>query len=367
VRNAKRIDERITVGRVPSGEDIAQLAQLGYKTLVDVREEDEKFGGLVEARARELGLLYISIPIKRESIHIQEVQQFYEAVYARGSAPLYVFSRFGKKPLAFLLLLEVVANGESLIRVFERASRIGIDLQGDLALRAFLVEFFNSGRIVEVVESIVAFRPDLLRREGKSKSGPRVTNHARREDRETLLQQRGCTVWLTGLPSSGKSTTAFSLEQELTRRGRLAYVLDSDNIRHGMNKDLGFSREQREENIRRIGEVAKLFADAGVITIASFISPYRRDRELVRELHRAAGVGFFEVFVDAPPQVCEERDSRGLYKKAREGELASFTGVDAPYEAPERPEIVARTAVKSPAQIAVEIIDHLVTAGYMRV
>jgi len=367
VRNAKRIDERITVGRVPSGEDIAQLAQLGYKTLVDVREDDEKFGGHVEARARELGLQYISIPIKRESIQIPEVQQFYEAVYARGSAPLYVFSRFGKKPLAFLLLLEVVANGESLIRVFERASRIGIDLQGDLALRSFLVEFFNSGRIVEVVESIVAYRPDLLKQEGKPGHAAKAKNHARRQDREILLQQRGCTVWLTGLPSSGKSTTAFTLERELTRRGRLAYVLDSDNMRHGMNKDLGFSREDREENIRRIGEVAKLFADAGLITITSFISPYRRDRELARELHHAAGIGFFEVFVDAPPEVCEQRDSRGLYKKAREGELAAFTGVNAPYEPPERPEIVARTTAKNPAEIAAEIVDHLVAAGYVRV
>lgn len=355
------------MGRVPSGEDIAQLVQLGYKTLVDVREEDEKFGGQVETRARELGLHYISIPIKRDSIRIEEVQQFYEAVYARGSAPLYVFSRFGKKPLAFLLLLEVVANGESLIRVFERASRIGIDLQGDLALRAFLVEFFNSGRIVEVVESIVAYRPDLLKKEGKREEASPVTDHARRQDRETLLQQRGCTIWLTGLPSSGKSTTAFSLERELTRRGRLAYVLDSDNIRHGMNKDLGFTPAEREENVRRIGEVAKLFADAGLITITSFISPYRKDRRLARELHHAAGLGFFEVFVDAPPAVCEERDSRGLYKKAREGELASFTGVDAPYEPPDRPDITVRTAARSPAEVTAEIIDHLVTAGYVRV
>ena len=145
--------------------------------------------------------------------------------------------------------------------------------------------------------------------------------HVERAGRETLLEQRGCTVWLTGLPSSGKSTIAFSLEHALVQQGRLAYVLDGDNIRHGLNKNLGFSAEDREENIRRIGEVAKLFADAGLVAMTSFISPYRADRDLARKLHDATGLPFIEVFVDTPVEECEKRDPKGLYQKARAGEI----------------------------------------------
>src|SRR5437763_139706 len=145
--------------------------------------------------------------------------------------------------------------------------------------------------------------------------------HVERKDREGLLKQKGCTVWLTGLPSSGKSTLAFSLEHLLVQRGHLAYVLDGDNIRHGLNKNLGFSAEDRAENIRRIGEVAKLFADTGVLTLTSFVSPYRADRDIVRSLHDAAGLPFVEVFVDTPVDLCEQRDPKGLYKKARAGQI----------------------------------------------
>ena len=167
--------------------------------------------------------------------------------------------------------------------------------------------------------------------------------HVARGERETLLAQRGCTIWLTGLPSSGKSTIGFSLEHAVVQRGRLAYVLDGDNIRHGLNKNLGFSAEDRAENIRRIGEVAKLFADAGAVTIASFVSPNRADRDLVRKLHDDAGLPFIEVFVDTPLEKCEERDPKGLYKKARSGEIPNFTGISDPYEAPEKPEVVLET------------------------
>ena len=168
--------------------------------------------------------------------------------------------------------------------------------------------------------------------------------HVERQERQDLLNQRGCTVWLTGLPSSGKSTIGFSLEHALVQKGRLAYVLDGDNIRHGLNKNLGFSAADREENIRRIGEVAKLFADAGLITITSFVSPYRADRDQARKLHQEAGIGFIEVFVDTPVEECEKRDPKGLYKKARAGEIPNFTGISDPYEAPNNPEAVLKTA-----------------------
>jgi adenylylsulfate kinase len=191
------------------------------------------------------------------------------------------------------------------------------------------------------------------------------STHVDRKDRERLLRQKGCTIWFTGLPSSGKSTTAFNLEHKLISLGYLAYVLDGDNVRHGLNKNLGFSPEDREENIRRIGEVAKLFADAGVITMTSFISPYRRDRDLARDLHRDAGLRFIEVFVDTPLEVCEARDPKGLYKKARRGELKGFTGIDDPYEPPLHPELIVNT-VRVPEEVAAQILAYLIENGYLR-
>ena len=184
-----------------------------------------------------------------------------------------------------------------------------------------------------------------------------------RTDREGLLRQRGGTVWLTGLPASGKSTSAYALEFELTRRGFLAYVLDGDNIRHGLKKDLAFSARDREENIRRVAEVARLFADAGFIIVTSFISPYRREREFARRIHRDAGLDFIEVFVDTPVEVCEKRDPKCQYAKARRGELKGFTGVDDPYEPPEFPELRIRTAEHSPERIVEQIITHLAENG----
>lgn len=160
-----------------------------------------------------------------------------------------------------------------------------------------------------------------------------------REDRARLLQQWGATLWFTGLSGSGKSTIACALERELYKRGKLCYRLDGDNVRLGINRNLGFSAEDRTENIRRIGEAAKLFVDAGVIVLSSFISPYRVDRDLCRELHQKAGMNFLEVYVDCPLETAEERDPKNLYKKARAGEIKNFTGIDDPYEAPENPEI----------------------------
>lgn len=161
-----------------------------------------------------------------------------------------------------------------------------------------------------------------------------------RPDRARLLGQKGATIWFTGLSGSGKSTVAVALEKALYAQGRLAYRLDGDNVRLGINKNLGFSAEDRAENIRRIGEVAKLFVDAGVIVLSSFVSPYRADRDLVRQLHADAGMDFIEVHVDVPLEEAEKRDPKGLYKKARAGEIANFTGISDPYEAPTRPELL---------------------------
>jgi len=189
--------------------------------------------------------------------------------------------------------------------------------------------------------------------------------HVSRQQREQLLRQKGCTIWFTGLSGSGKSTLAYTLEHALVQRGHLAYVLDGDNIRHGLNKNLGFSAEDREENIRRISEVAKLFADAGVITMTSFISPYRKDRDNARHLHEQAGLPFIEVYLATPIEVCEQRDPKGLYKKARAGEIRNFTGIDDPYEPPLRPELTFNAAKISPQQAAAQLIEYLIAHGIL--
>jgi adenylylsulfate kinase len=183
-------------------------------------------------------------------------------------------------------------------------------------------------------------------------------------ERGTLKNQRPCILWFTGLSGAGKSTVANALEQALYQRGYHTYLLDGDNVRHGLNKNLGFSAEDREENIRRIGEVAKLFVDGGTIVLTAFISPYRRDRELVRELVEEGE--FIEVFVDTPLNVCEDRDPKGLYKKARAGEIKGFTGIDDPYEAPERPEITLHTDQKSIEESVVQILEELAARGYLK-
>jgi adenylylsulfate kinase len=189
--------------------------------------------------------------------------------------------------------------------------------------------------------------------------------HVSREEREQLLKQKGATLWFTGLSGSGKSTIAYTLEHALVQRGRLAYVLDGDNVRHGLNKNLGFSAVDREENIRRIGEVAKLFADCGVLTMTSFISPYRADRDKVRALHVEGKLPFIEVFVNTPIETCEQRDPKGLYKKARAGQLKGFTGIDDPYEAPLHPELTIDATNTSPQQAAVLLIDYLEKQGIL--
>lgn len=164
-----------------------------------------------------------------------------------------------------------------------------------------------------------------------------------RQDRSKLLQQSGATLWFTGLSGSGKSTIAVELEWRLTEMGKLCYRLDGDNIRLGINRNLGFTAEDRAENIRRVGEVSKLFVDAGLIVLSSFISPYTADRDRVRALHAEAGFPFIEIYVECPLSEAEKRDPKGLYKKARAGEIKQFTGIDDPYEPPTSPEIHLRT------------------------
>ena len=177
-----------------------------------------------------------------------------------------------------------------------------------------------------------------------------------RPERAQLLGHGGATLWFTGLSGSGKSTIAVALEQALYQRGVLVYRLDGDNIRLGINKNLGFSAEDRAENIRRVGEVSKLFVDGGVIVLSSFISPYLVDRQIVRELHEADNMPFIEVFVDCSLEAAEERDPKGLYKKARAGEIKNFTGIDDPYEAPEAPEVHLHTDQQS----LEEEVEHLI-------
>src|SRR5690349_3596070 len=182
-----------------------------------------------------------------------------------------------------------------------------------------------------------------------------------REDREKLNGHKGATVWLTGLSGSGKSTIAVDLEKRLAERGVRTYILDGDNIRHGLNKNLGFSPEDRTENIRRIGEVAKLFTEAGMVAITAFISPYRADRDQVRAIMQPGD--FVEVLVDCPIEVCEQRDVKGLYQKARAGQIKEFTGISAPYEPPLRPELTIRTAAQSVEDSATQIVAHLEAQG----
>jgi len=184
-----------------------------------------------------------------------------------------------------------------------------------------------------------------------------------REDRKGVMGQNGCTLWLTGLPSSGKSTLAFALEYRLFQAGYSAYVMDGDNIRHGLNKNLGFSHEDRTENIRRISEVAKLFADAGVLVITSFISPYCEDRDRARALHKETEIPFIEILVDTPIKICEQRDPKGHYAKARAGQIKDFTGVDAPYERPKDPEVIINAGALTPEQEVDALMDYLVASS----
>lgn len=184
-----------------------------------------------------------------------------------------------------------------------------------------------------------------------------------KEERSGQKGQKACILWLTGLSGSGKSTIANALEAKLYTMGKHTYVLDGDNVRHGLNYDLGFSDEDRIENIRRIGEVSKLFVDAGLLVISAFISPFCSDRQIVRNLVESGE--FIEVFIDTPLEICEQRDPKGLYEKARKGEIPTFTGISSPYEAPATPEIHILTADQSIEESVNAIITYLKQKGYL--
>ena len=175
-------------------------------------------------------------------------------------------------------------------------------------------------------------------------------------DRKTVTGGVGMTVWMTGLSGSGKSTIAYLAEEMLVGSGRAAYVLDGDNLRHGLNADLGFGAADRAENVRRVGEVARLMADSGLVALVPVISPFAADRKMVREAHQQAGLGFVEVFVDAPLEVCEQRDPKGLYARARAGEISDMTGIDSPYEPPESPDLRLDSAASEPAVLADRLV-----------
>jgi len=200
--------------------------------------------------------------------------------------------------------------------------------------------------------------------ERKAKNITWENNIITTEDREKLLKQRGAAIWLTGLSGSGKSTIAREVEASLYRHGNITFILDGDNIRHGLNSNLGFSPEDREENIRRLGEVAKLFSSAGVIVLTAFISPYRKDRDQARSL--APEGRFVEVFVDCPLDICEQRDPKGLYQKARKGEIPEFTGISAPYEAPEAPEVYLNTGTQSVEECVETVVAYLREKGIIK-
>lgn len=199
----------------------------------------------------------------------------------------------------------------------------------------------------------------------ETKSKNIVWHHGKvsKRDRIDLMKQKGLVIWLTGLSGSGKSTIAVELEHALLDNGHQAYILDGDNIRHGLNKDLGFSPEDRTENIRRIGEVAKLFSEANIITVTAFISPYRADRDMVRALQKEGE--FVEVYVKCPVSVCEERDPKGLYKKARAGQIPEFTGISAPYEEPLNPEMTLDTSLLSVEDSVRTLLGYLEEKGHI--
>lgn len=201
-----------------------------------------------------------------------------------------------------------------------------------------------------------------MKRETKAKNIVWHGGQVSYADRCALLEQKGVVVWFTGLSGSGKSTIAVELEKQLTAEGRLVYRLDGDNIRHGLNGDLGFSAQERDENIRRIAEVAALFKDAGIITLVSFIAPFRRMRAFARE--KAGEAGFVEVYVKATIETCAQRDPKGLYQKALKGEISDFTGISSPYEEPEHPEIMIDTTKNSVEESVYVIKEYLKTISF---
>jgi bifunctional enzyme CysN/CysC len=248
----------------------------------------------------------------------------------------------------------------------EQADRLDLNEIGRVRLRAQAPLMFDPYRRNRATGSLILVDPatnntvaaGMILGADQARMTSNVTWHANKVDRSARSGE-GVTVWFTGLSGSGKSTVAVEVERRLVESGRAAYLLDGDNLRHGLNADLGFGAEDRAENVRRVGEVARLFTDAGLVAVVSLVSPYRADRDRVRAAHETAGLRFVEVFVDTPLEVCEARDPKGLYAKARAGELTGFTGVDDPYEAPDTPDLVLRPGHGGPSAMADLVLSLL--------
>ena len=302
-----------------------------------------------------------------------ESNRLHAKVFWIGREPLQVGARYRLKLVSQDVECQVAALTNVLdAATLDTASAARSELRANevaevtLQTRAPLA-FDNHDRVATLGRFVLADGPDLVgggiifgavytsRKEIKSQNIFWSESEITAQRRAARNEHRGAVIWLTGLSGAGKSTIASALERELFQRAMHTYVLDGDNLRHGLNSNLGFAPEDRAENIRRVSEVAKLMADAGTVVITSFISPYRIDRTRARQIALQAGAEFVEIFVDAPLAVCEKRDPKGLYQKARAGQLKGFTGIDAPYEPPEDPEIIVRTHEQTPAQ-SVELI-----------
>jgi bifunctional enzyme CysN/CysC len=248
----------------------------------------------------------------------------------------------------------------------ETAERLDLNEIGRVRLRAQAPLMFDVYRRNRATGSLILVDPatnntvaaGMVVSGEQARVASNVTWHENAVDRERRAAS-GATVWLTGLSGSGKSTVAVEIERRLVEAGRPAYLLDGDNLRHGLNADLGFGANDRVENVRRVGEVAKLFADSGMVAVVSLVSPYRADRNRVRSAHEAAGLRFIEIFVDTPIEICEARDPKGLYAKARAGQIQGFTGIDDPYEPPSEPDLVLRPGHGGPSAMADLVLSHL--------
>jgi bifunctional enzyme CysN/CysC len=276
----------------------------------------------------------------------------------------YVVRQTSRSVTASVELLEYRLDINTLHRD-ETADGLALNEIGRVRLRAQSPLMFDPYRRNRFTGSLILVDPatnntvaaGMVLGAEQARVSANVTWHNNAIDRSARTE--GATIWLTGLSGSGKSTVAVEVERRLVEAGRAAYLLDGDNLRHGLNADLGFSGHDRAENVRRVGEVAKLFADAGLIAVVSLVSPYRADRNKVRSAHDAAGLRFIEVFVDTPLDICESRDPKGLYAKARAGEIRNFTGIDDPYEAPDHAEVVLRPGHGSPSAMADWILAQL--------
>jgi adenylylsulfate kinase len=368
MRNAIRTNERVTLGRVPDQDDLIQLAQLGYRTLVDVRADEEKFGGLVEKRACELGLRYLSVPVIRSQIELDDVLKFYRIVYDQQNAPVYAFSRFGKKPMAFLVLLEAVARAEPLPQVFRRASRWGMDLRGDLCLQEFLVDFYNAGQTGQLWQVIRELRPDLVgcaRTARTPKSEQSGSGFVLRADRERRLGQRGCTVWLTSVRSCCTAAAAQALYSLLTAQGGVAYCLSDGWGSQGSSGQLPFSGPVDAPSGRRIGREAALLADAGLVVVASDCSLPQSERDWIRSLHESVGLPFVEALLHAPSAVCHHHSAPGPIGHMLSRATADGLTDSSAYEPSLLPDVQVSAQDESVERTASRIVDYLQHRGYL--